>query len=112
MAKTPVEYEEYVTLTRTGLTPNGCTINRGGYAKIGNLVIINLRITKTASGQCTVSGFPAYASSGDNFVALTAVDVSSNNSPLGCIMRVHGEITITSSSSSGTFAISGCYICE
>lgn len=61
------------SLTSTGLTPTNCTITDGGYAKIGNLVIVNMRIVPksgmTASEHIEISGFPAY--SGGNRVAFT-----------------------------------------
>jgi hypothetical protein len=38
--------------------------------------------------------------------------LTNNNNPVGCIMRIHGQVTMTTSSSSGSFIISGCYICE
>lgn len=46
--------------TTSGLTPTNCTIVGGGYCKIGNLVIVNMRIKFTATSGITITGFPSY----------------------------------------------------
>ena len=48
----------YIT---TGLTYTNCSLQAGGYCKIGNVVIINVRINTSADnvGSPQISGFPA-----------------------------------------------------
>lgn len=44
----------------SGLTCTKCSISSGGYAKIGNLVVVNIRFkpTVTTTDQLSISGFP------------------------------------------------------
>ena len=52
------DYFNNLSYSKSALTPNeSCTIKAGGYAKLGNLVIVNIRLDVTANGA-TVNGFP------------------------------------------------------
>lgn len=52
------DYLNNLSYSKSGLNPNEkCTIKAGGYAKLGNLVIVNIRLDVTANGA-SVSGFP------------------------------------------------------
>lgn len=56
----PAIYEDNsFSYTTSGLTPTNCTINAGGYCKIGNLVIVNMRITALADSNVQITGFPS-----------------------------------------------------
>lgn len=62
--------------TTSGLTFSNCTFAGGGYFKIGNLVVINMRLVLTSANPYpTVSGLPIYDGSA-NFVPLSAYSVS------------------------------------
>ncbi|MDO4801322.1 MAG: hypothetical protein Q4A15_04080, partial [Prevotellaceae bacterium] len=61
---------ESISVLKENLTPNGyissgltytnCSYVNGGYCKIGNLVVINMRVTAT-NPTFNVSGFPSYS---------------------------------------------------
>ena len=73
------DYLNNLSYSKSGLTPNeNCTIKAGGYAKLGNFVIVNIRIDVTANGA-SVSGFPIPAIA-ENF---NAVGGSGYNSTTG-----------------------------
>jgi len=59
--------------TTSGLTPTNCTILGGGYCKIGNLVIVNMRIKFTSTSGVTITGFPAYGNKTSNTYPLEFV---------------------------------------
>lgn len=62
MALVPMEFEDNgLSYTTSGLTPTNCTIVSGGYCKIGNLVIVNVRLTATAESGVQIAGFPSYS---------------------------------------------------
>ena len=95
------------TLTTQGLVPQHCTIVAGGYAKIGNFVIINLRVSHdSSSANATISGFPSYSGS-YNRAAMSAYDYGTSTwTP--CSVDNTGTISIISDSQNG-FLISGVY---
>lgn len=52
---------ENTSYSTTGLTPTNCTIDDGGYCKIGKLVVVNLRLITTSSISANgvlISGLP------------------------------------------------------
>ena len=65
-------HDSYVS---SGLTCTGCEIIAGGYTKIGNLVVVCMRIKATATGNDKlISGFPAYTkkTNSNNSLAILA----------------------------------------
>ena len=62
MGGKPIEKRDILSYTKDGLTTSKCVIEDGGYAKLGNLVIVNLRIKfteTTSTGAMTImSGLP------------------------------------------------------
>lgn len=97
-----------------GLTFSSGTILDGGYCKIGNLVIVNMRINVTTTipaGNTFMTGFPrALSTLGDTtgFVAF-----ASSNPNISVSMRVNGTLINGGSgtSMSGAYMLSGTYLC-
>lgn len=84
----------YIT---TGLTTENCTIKEGGYCKIGNLVIVNMRLTKSESGAMRVAGLPTYGDSNTpNIVPASAYNMTD---------ETHSDITYSAINSLGVLSI-------
>lgn len=97
------------SLTTQGLTTSECTITSGGYCKIGNIVIVNIRIfNSTNPVNRHVHGFPKY-SSGINSVALNGFNYMDSEF-VPCAMTYDGTLDINTKSDGGEI-ISGVYIC-
>lgn len=96
----------YIT---TGLTPKNSTITAGGYAKIGHLVIFNIRLNVT-----TAIGYNSDIITGMPKPNATSTVVSiQNNRNLDISMNVDGKIQNASSQVPvGTLIVCGCYICQ
>lgn len=79
--------------TTTGLTPSNCTIGAGGYYRVGNLVIVNMRITTTAAvatGTSFVTGLPAPDTTlASNYMAFS---VTVSDPTYAVIMLANGNI--------------------
>ena len=104
-----------LTYSTDGLTFSNGTILDGGYCKIGNLVIVNMRINVTtgiSAGTVFMSGFPAALSTLGSTTGFVAVTASSPTASVS--MRVNGSIINGSSSStlSGAYMLSCVYLAE
>lgn len=97
------------TYTTSGLNKHAsCTINVGGYVKVGKLVIVNIRVTTTASipsGNGIVWGFPTPVNFNANYIELF------NNDVMHIYMDTDGKILPGASLPAGTHIISGVYVC-
>lgn len=103
---------DYIT---TGLTVENCTIVAGGYCKIGKLVIVNIRATKTDTGLLKISGFPAYTNrSATNIVPAAVFNMTDETlSDISyCAINAAGVLTVKSSSTNKDMAISVSYLCD
>ena len=97
-------------LTSTGLTASKCTIVSGGYAKIGNLVIVQIRVSNSSEAENRIiTGFPAYNSISQNCVEMTASDYITSDR-VRTNIEPNGTMTIYSTNTNGEF-ITGCYLC-
>lgn len=72
------------TYTSTGLTPQNCTLTGGGFARMGNTIIVNLRIRASAANQCNINGFPA-GIAGNNIISCAIMKTSDRTSKGGYI---------------------------
>ena len=84
----------------TGLTPTNCTIGAGGYYRVGNLVVVNMRVSTTASisgGTTFISGLPAP----DTTLAASnvALGVTCSDPNYGLYMIANGNIRNNSNGS-------------
>ena len=103
-----------LTYSTSGLSFSSGTILDGGYCKVGNLVIVNMRINVTTSipaGNSFMSGFPpalSTLSSTTGFVAF-----ASSNPNISVSMQVRGTLVNGGSGQtmSGAYMISGTYLC-
>lgn len=95
-------------LNSNGLTPTYCSITEGGYYKIGNIVIVQMRISNSSDVQNRlISGFPPY-SGVYNHVVLTGLDYETLiNVPV--TIDTDGILTVMDTTSNGVI-ITGCYI--
>lgn len=95
--------------TQTGLTPSNCTIVGGGYTKLGNLVIVNIRFTLTDSAA-SISGFPAPALMGTgNILGAVAYDAV-NEKTAGLYMTSGGSLIVPNAhGSTGSLLVSFAY---
>lgn len=93
--KIPQPYALDGVLTQAGLTPNsGVTILGGGYAKVGALVVVYLRLSVTAqisTSTAFISGFPTVRASGIN-AGESIVAVASGLKGTGVTMLQRGAI--------------------
>ena len=98
------------TYSTSGLNKNqNATINVGGYVKVGKIVIVNIRVTTTASipsGNGIVWGFPKPVNFNANYIELF------NNDVMHIYMDTDGKILPGASLPAGTHIISGVYVCE
>ena len=96
------------SLKNSGLTPTYCSITEGGYYKIGNIVIVQMRISNSSDVQNRlISGFPPY-SGVYNHVVLTGLDYETLiNVPV--TIDTDGILTVMDTTSNGVI-ITGCYI--
>ena len=98
------------SLKSTGLTPTNCTIVHGGYAEIGNLVIINIRITATYTGNnCSISGFPTYVSTEGTRVSAPIYCASDNTSQIQYVGN-NGSLNFGSVTNGNKYVCSVMYI--
>ena len=100
-------------LSVQGLIPTDCVIIAGGYSRIGSIIIINIRLTKTVDAGSTiaVTGFPGYSGT-LNQVTLNAFDYETNEK-LSCVVTPQGELYChTDINSNAGVIVSGCYICS
>ena len=59
MALIPMEFEEDASYSTTGLSYTNCTRQNGGYAKIGNLCVVNMELKASSESNLVIEGFPA-----------------------------------------------------
>lgn len=65
-------------LSASGLTTENCSIVSGGYAQVGNFVIVNIRVANdTSSNYRYIRGFPSYAG-GYNRISCMTFDYDTN----------------------------------
>ena len=96
-------------LSASGLTFEYCTLVTGGYAEIGNLVVINLRITFDGSSSTRrIRGLPGYTSTAQR-VVLNLVNASSNTLSFAAV-NYNGVMTLVPTTSNADFIVSGSYI--
>ena len=96
---TPTDY------TTTGLSGNNCTFDRGGYCRIGNLVIVNIRVNISGSGA-NVTGFAAPK----NIIGFGGYDGNADKAAFG-YMNTSGSLVIpTAYGNSGAVMFSFSYI--
>lgn len=98
-----------LSYTQNGLEASGCTIVGGGYAKLGNIVIVNIRIQATSAGAF-VRGFPKtiFAESG-NILGGAAYD-SANERSAYFYVNPNGIVTFPAALGTGAFLVSLVYL--
>lgn len=109
MQKNPESLLYGLSLTQDGLTTSNCNIMAGGYVKIGQLVVVNMRIKQTGGANFYVRGFPTYTSIA-NRVAASIVDTDTN-APIGTGIATNGELGYASSTTH-QYIISATYIAD
>ena len=95
------------TYSTTGLTYNNCSLQDGGYYKLGNIVLVNLRIKLTSAftgGNAVVSGL-SVPNSTNNMVTF-----STNQTKAG-ILSTTGQIILVENLAIDTVVmINGIYL--
>ena len=95
----------------TGLTATNATISAGGFAKIGKLVVVNIRLnvtTQISAGTVFLTGLPKYT----NITTNTVISLQ-NNRNLDISMTDTGAIAISNNPiPTGTLIINGVYIAD
>ena len=93
-----------------GLSYDGFSYEAGGYFKLGNVVFINIMVEATQSGNCTISGFPAYTSQAtNNFVHLETYDMAYYDQNKETVLSRDGSLTYVASGGRH-YLISGFYL--
>ena len=101
------------TYSTNGLTTNNCSIDAGGYHKLGKLVVVNIRLA-TTSGSFSVSGFPTYSSQiSKNIVACTINNIgdAAIDYELFAYISRTGALSCFGASNK-TYAIFSVYMCD
>ncbi len=100
---------------KNGLTPSaytaptnlasGITFDNGGYALIGNLVVVNCRfnVTTAKSGTTAIATFPAPISGNGKISA-------ANNKKLDIGITFSGALQTSENISTGTLIVTTCYL--
>lgn len=96
------------TYTSTGLTPQNCTLTGGGFARMGNTIIVNLRIRASAANQCNINGFPA-GIAGNNIISCAIMKTSDRTSKGGYI-SVEGLLSTQALEVDSEYVISTVYL--
>lgn len=96
----------YITDTLK-VTSGSCIIQQGGYAQIGKLVIVNMRLNVTGTAEINISGFPEVNDEGNHMVAVSS---SVPTDIRGGVLST-GVLTLTTSST-GTRYISAVYMAK
>ena len=96
-------------LSTSGLTQNSkAGITAGGYARIGKLVVVNIRVNVTeelTAGQSIVSGFPVMNA---NYTCCSV----QNNKNIDISMDTYGSVSSSSTAvPTGTLILTFTYIC-
>lgn len=100
-----------LSYTQQGLNAVNCTIINGGYAKFGNIVIVNIRFTITAVAP-HVDGFPLPISANGNYIGSPAYDGATDNVAY-CYLNQSGNLTVPANyGSSGSLLISLVYLAQ
>lgn len=95
--------------SNTSLTFANCSLDAGGYAQVGNLVIANLRIKVTSAGA-SIDGLPKpYLATSKLFVGGSAYDTANERS-VNFYINSNGRLLTPSSSGTGTFILTAVYI--
>ena len=98
-----------LSYTTNGLVPSGCTIVGGGYAKLGNIVIVNIRIQVTSVGAF-VQGFPKPVLAGSgNFLGGAGYDTV-NERAAYFYVNSNGFLVFPAALGTGTFLLSLVYL--
>ena len=96
--------------TSTGLTITNGTISEGGYCKIGNVVLVNIRLQATETGSVVdIVGLPTYT--GANKVVCSGANFSDDISAYAYITN-GGHLFIKASDvvASKNYVVSGMYL--
>ena len=102
--ESPTQYES------TGLSYSGFSLDDGGYFKLGNAVFINIMVEATESGNCTISGFPAYTNQAtNNFVHLETYDTTYFDQNKDTVLARDGSLTFVASGGRH-YVITGFYL--
>ena len=99
----------------SGLTVNNGTLQAGGYCKIGNLVIVNIRIKATTSNSSvTISGLPTYSTKATtNLIPCTCSNFSDSKPAYASVLQ-NGNCSILSTDviADKVYVVSAVYLCD
>ena len=95
----------------SGFSFTDCTYGDGGYFKIGNLIILNIRITVTTASSTTKNyiNIPNSIKPILNIVGLTAQNVSDDSAPIYSVAS-SDKIYMKGTTASKIYAISGMWL--
>ena len=100
--------------TTSGMTLTNCTLVSGGYFKIGNVCVFNMRI-KSNGGIAEINGLPNYNGLMVNAYSVP-INVYCNNdfsNRLGCgYVDSTGKVTIRALTENNDYSISATYLCN
>ena len=103
--------------TTSGLSYTNCSYIDGGYSKVGDIVIVNIRIKVTAVSP-SISGFPSYRSKTTNNKNIVSASIYNSNNVnetgLCCILKAGSsgaELNLYKATVDNEYAISTVYIC-
>lgn len=96
--------------TTEGLTTSNCVINNGGYYRIGNIIIVNMRINPTVTGlNSFVSGLPKASVNGTTL----AIGNTTDGTGTAYFASVSGSGVLRANipTANKNYSIGGIYIC-
>ena len=86
-----------------------CSRKDGGYAVIGSMVVVNIRITADSNAtNRIIYGFPTNPGSYTH-IAMQALNAS-NNTSIPCVLDKNGIMTVINTTANIDIIISGTYI--
>lgn len=94
-----------------------CEYVAGGYTKIGNLVVVNIRIKCTNDGAVQINGFPTYtnkSNNGKNIVPITVYNMTDENTTniKYSALAVNGFANLLSGIANKEYSLNATYICD
>lgn len=98
-----------LSYTNNGLVTTGCTIVGGGYAKLGNIVIVNIRIQVTSVGA-VVQGFPKPVLAASVPMVASAGYDTVNERAAYFYVNSNGVLVFPAALGTGTFLLSLVYL--
>ena len=114
---TELKNDLYANTYNSQLNFVNCEYVAGGYTKIGNLAVVNIRIKCTNDGAVQLSGFPTYTNkitTEKNIVPVTVYNMTDENTTniKYSALAMNGFINLLIGIADKEYSLSATYICD